>query len=52
MAGDKSIGDIMSAYGARGFALIRLDRLEEAGEGRADGRGASVTLSKPNWLFP
>lgn len=52
MAGDKSVGEIVSTHGTRGFALIRLDRLDEAGDAALTAEGAPVTLSKPDWLFP
>lgn len=43
------IGEILSSYGARGFALTRLDRLEEARAPLlADGK--PVVLTKPAWL--
>lgn len=48
----KSIGEIASTYGARGFALIRLDRWDEAGAAPLATDGISVTLSKPQWLLP
>jgi folate-binding protein YgfZ len=43
------IGEIVSTYGAQGFALVRLDRLAEA---KASLTAASlpVTLSRPAWL--
>ena len=50
-AGGKSVGEITSAYGPRGFALIRLDRLEEAGDAALTAGETAVTLSKPDWLF-
>lgn len=50
-AAGKSIGEITGSYGPRGFALIRLDRLEEAGEAPLQAGEQSVTLSKPHWLF-
>ena len=50
-AGGKGVGEISSAYGPRGFALIRLDRLEEAGDAPLQAGEQSVTLLKPNWLF-
>jgi folate-binding protein YgfZ len=52
MAGDKSVGEIMSSYGGRGFALIRLDRLDEAGNAPLTVDGKPVALTKPRWLFP
>ena len=51
IAGDKSIGEIVSSYGARGFALIRLDRLEEAVATTFSAEGKAVALGKPRWLF-
>jgi tRNA-modifying protein YgfZ len=43
-----SIGEIVSTYGRRGFALVRLDRLDEAGEVEADG--VRVIVTKQDWL--
>jgi folate-binding protein YgfZ len=51
-AGGPSLGEIVSTYGARGFALIRLDRLDEAGGAPLAAADKAVTLSKPRWLFP
>lgn len=48
----KSIGEIVSTYGARGFALIRLDRLEETGQSPPSADGIPVKLSRPQWLCP
>jgi folate-binding protein YgfZ len=50
-AGGREIGTIGSVYGARGFALIRLDRLEEAGDAAAESGGEAVRITKPSWLF-
>ncbi len=51
-AGEKDIGEIAATYGRRGFALIRLDRLDEA-QGAPVSAGSSVIeLIKPAWLFP
>ena len=48
-AGGKDIGEVVSG----GFALIRLDRLEEAGGAPLTaGDGSEAKLIKPNWLFP
>jgi folate-binding protein YgfZ len=44
-----AIGEIISAYGSKAFALIRLDRLEEA-KGPFTVEGISVLLTKPAWL--
>ena len=46
-AGGKDIGEVTFAYDGQGFALIRLDRLEEAGDA-----AVGVELMKPAWLFP
>ena len=51
MAGAHEIGTITTAYGARGFALIRLDRLSEAGDTPLEANGVSVRITKPHWLF-
>ncbi|HXC56610.1 MAG TPA: hypothetical protein VNU97_15030 [Rhizomicrobium sp.] len=50
-AGDKEIGEIASLHGRHGFALIRLDRLAEAGSAPADAGGQAVDLIKPSWLL-
>lgn len=52
VAADKSIGELLAAYGTQGFALIRLDRLEEAGPAALSVGGISVRLAKPDWLTP
>ncbi|HEX2590423.1 MAG TPA: hypothetical protein VHL34_02965 [Rhizomicrobium sp.] len=50
-AGQRDIGEVTSSYGAHGFALVRLDRLEEAGDTLLTaGDSIAVTLSKPAWL--
>ena len=49
MAGESAIGEILSVYGAKGFALVRLDRLEEA-KGAPRVENIPVTLKKPDWL--
>jgi folate-binding protein YgfZ len=51
-AGARDIGEITSVYGARGFASIRLDRLEEAGGDAIDANGVRANVIKPAWLFP
>jgi folate-binding protein YgfZ len=50
-ADGRELGTLTSAYGARGFALIRLDRLEEAGRTPIDVGGVPVRLTKQRWLF-
>jgi folate-binding protein YgfZ len=47
--GGSEIGEILSSYGERAFALVRLDRLEEAQGGIMAG-GIPVELSRPKWL--
>jgi folate-binding protein YgfZ len=44
------IGEITSAYGSRGFALVRLDRLAEAGTASIDAAGRMAYVTKPDWL--
>ena len=50
-AGGQEIGAVTSAYGARGFALVRLDRLATS-TGPFQAGGAPVDVIKPSWLFP
>jgi folate-binding protein YgfZ len=50
-AGDREIGEIASVYGVRGFALLRLDRLAEAGTGSIAAGTVPITIERPNWLF-
>ena len=50
-AGEKDIGEVTFAYGARGFALIRLDRLDDSGDAPLATDGISLKLRKPGWLF-
>lgn len=49
-ASNVNIGEITSVYGAMGFALIRLDRLEE--NNAATAGDSAVNMTKPKWLFP
>jgi folate-binding protein YgfZ len=49
-AGGHGIGEIVSAYGMQGFALVRLDRLEEAGAAAIDADGVRVSITKQPWL--
>jgi len=51
-AAGKDVGEIMSEYGRRGFAQVRLDRLEEAGGNEIRSGEQIVKLIKPSWLFP
>jgi folate-binding protein YgfZ len=52
MLGDKDAGEMRSAAGERGLALVRLDALEEAAAQNAvlTADGARVTPEKPDWL--
>ena len=50
-ANGQEIGAVASVYGARGFAIIRLDRLA-ASTGPTQAGGAPVNVMKPAWLFP
>jgi folate-binding protein YgfZ len=51
MAGEKNIGELTSVTGHNGFALIRLDRLEGAGDGALTAAGVDLRMAKPAWLF-
>jgi hypothetical protein len=50
-ADGREIAEITTTYGSRGFALVRLDRLEEAGSAAIDAGGVNVGVIKPSWLF-
>jgi hypothetical protein len=50
-AGGKDVGEIAAAYGTRGFALVRLDRLEEAPSASLLVGEAAVKIRRPDWLF-
>jgi len=51
-AGDRDIGELTAVHGDKAFALIRLDRLDEA-QGAPVSAGSSVIeLIKASWLFP
>jgi folate-binding protein YgfZ len=47
--GGSEIGEILSSYGKTAFALVRLDRLEEA-QGDIEAGSIPVTLTRPPWL--
>ena len=49
-ANGQALGEIVSVHGARGFALIRLDRLAEAGGAALEAGGKTVRVAKPEWL--
>jgi folate-binding protein YgfZ len=46
------IGEITSNHGGGGFALTRLDRLDEARDAPLLADGKAVILSRPAWLSP
>ena len=50
-ANGSAIGEIVSVYGNRGFTLVRLDRLDEAGPAPLRVGEHAVTITKPAWLF-
>jgi folate-binding protein YgfZ len=50
-ANGQEIGAVASVYGARGFAIVRLDRLADA-IGPFHAGVAAVNVIKPSWLFP
>ncbi|HEY1632283.1 MAG TPA: hypothetical protein VGF56_13280 [Rhizomicrobium sp.] len=49
-AAGKEIGEIASTYGERGFALVRLDRLDEAGSAVIGAGDVPVRVIKPSWI--
>jgi folate-binding protein YgfZ len=49
-SGGHSIGDIVSTYGRRSFALVRLDRLEETKGTDIEVGGVRVSVTKQDWL--
>lgn len=51
-ADGKAIGEILSVYGATGFALVRLDRLAEAGNAPIIAGDVTVNVTKQAWLAP
>jgi tRNA-modifying protein YgfZ len=50
-ADGRELGTLTNGYGSRGFALIRLDRLDEAGSAPVNAGGVPVKLTRPSWLF-
>lgn len=52
MALEREIGTISSVYGEKGFALVRLDRLDESRDATLTVDGRNVDIVKPDWLFP
>jgi folate-binding protein YgfZ len=51
MGDGQEIGLLQSVYGARGFALVRLDRLQDVGEAAIAIAETAVQIAKPDWLF-
>jgi hypothetical protein len=51
-AGSKEIGEITSDYGERGFAVLRIDKLEEARTAKLSAGERAVNVIRPSWLFP
>jgi hypothetical protein len=49
-ANGHSMGEVVSVYDNRGFALVRLDRLAEAGDAPIEADGKHVSIVKPDWL--
>jgi folate-binding protein YgfZ len=47
----RELGEISSSYGIQGFALLRLDRIAEAGGAPIEAGGAVIKIRKPGWLF-
>lgn len=50
VAGEHEIGNLLSAYGTTGFALMRLDRLAEFSHLTAQIDGTPVRIDRPHWL--
>ncbi|MDE0417213.1 MAG: folate-binding protein [bacterium] len=51
-AGTTEIGEMRSSRGATGIALIRMDRLEEAGDREIRAGAAAVCAERPQWFPP
>ena len=49
MAGDLEIGEVLATYGSEGFALVRLDRLEQA-KASLTAANMPLTVAIPEWL--
>ncbi|HEV2561592.1 MAG TPA: hypothetical protein VGT78_05570 [Rhizomicrobium sp.] len=49
-AAGRSLGEITSTYGPRGFALVRLDRLDEVPDAPLECGGMRVRLVRQSWL--
>jgi tRNA-modifying protein YgfZ len=51
-ADGRDVGVITARYGARGFALIRLDRLAEVSGSTLEAAGIPVAVTRQDWLSP
>jgi tRNA-modifying protein YgfZ len=47
----REVGTLQSVYDTKGFALLRLDRLEEANDASLSAGDITVRTAKPDWLF-
>jgi tRNA-modifying protein YgfZ len=50
-ADGREVGTLQSVYDTRGFALLRLDRLEEAKDAPLSAGDVAVRATRPDWLF-
>ena len=50
-ADGREVGTLQSVYDTQGFALLRLDRLEEAEGATLSAGDIAVQIAKPDWLF-
>jgi tRNA-modifying protein YgfZ len=52
LAAGREIGTLTSVYQKRGFALMRIDRLDEASGTPLTAADVPTHVTKPAWLFP
>ena len=50
-AGGRELGEIRTRYGDAGFALLRLDRLDETTGQNVESGGVYLNVGRPAWLF-
>ena len=50
-ADGREVGTLQSVYDMKGFALLRLDRLEETNDASLSAGDITVRAAKPDWLF-
>lgn len=50
-ADGREMGTLQSVYDTKGFALLRLDRLDEAKDATPTAGDIAVRIAKPDWLF-